>query len=210
MKITLEGVRLAHQQPITCMQVVNDMVFTGSQDHTLKVSQVPSIMLTVTASAHCNFFIQVYSLNKSDVEYTLHGHCGPVTCLFVDRWQPGTGGSGSQDGLLCVWDLFTGACMYNIQAHDGAVSCLACAPTYVISLGTDERICVWERFQGNLLTTINISNAYSSLLMLTPSLLVTSKMGMWSLLYLCPLNYFKYVLYRIPHSVGRANRPAGP
>lgn len=37
MKITLEGVRLAHQQPITCMQVVNDMVFTGSQDHTLKV-----------------------------------------------------------------------------------------------------------------------------------------------------------------------------
>ncbi|KAH8277884.1 hypothetical protein KR018_009642 [Drosophila ironensis] len=155
MKITLEGVRLAHQQPITCMQVVNDMVFTGSQDHTLKV----------------------YCLNKSDVEYTLHGHCGPVTCLFVDRWQPGTGGSGSQDGLLCVWDLFTGACMYTIQAHDGAVSCLACAPTYVISLGTDERICVWERFQGNLLTTINISNAYSNLLMLTPSLLVTSKMG---------------------------------
>ncbi|KAH8288983.1 hypothetical protein KR054_003617 [Drosophila jambulina] len=155
MKITLEGVRLAHQQPITCMQVANDMVFTGSQDHTLKV----------------------YCLNKTDVEYTLHGHCGPVTCLFVDRWQPGTGGSGSQDGLLCVWDLFTGACMYNIQAHDGAVSCLACAPSYVISLGTDERICVWERFQGNLLTTINISNAYSSLLMLTPSLLVTSKMG---------------------------------
>ncbi|KAH8367195.1 hypothetical protein KR084_007635 [Drosophila pseudotakahashii] len=155
MKITLEGVRLAHQQPITCMQVVNDMVFTGSQDHTLKV----------------------YCLNKSDAEYTLHGHCGPVTCLFVDRWQPGTGGSGSQDGLLCVWDLFTGACMYNIQAHDGAISCLACAPSYVISLGTDERICVWERFQGNLLTTIKISNAYSSLLMLTPSLLVTSKMG---------------------------------
>ncbi|ALC41168.1 SCAP [Drosophila busckii] len=155
MKITLEGVRLAHQQPITCMQVVNDMVFTGSQDHTLKV----------------------YCLNKSDVEYTLHGHCGPITCLFVDRWQPGTGGSGSQDGLLCVWDLFTGACLYNIQAHDGAISCLACAPSYVISLGTDERICVWERFQGNLLTTINISNAYSSLLMLTPSLLVTSRMG---------------------------------
>lgn len=39
MKITLEGVRLAHQQPITCMQVVNDMVFTGSQDHTLKVGK---------------------------------------------------------------------------------------------------------------------------------------------------------------------------
>ncbi|XP_037887733.1 sterol regulatory element-binding protein cleavage-activating protein [Glossina fuscipes] len=155
MKCTLQSVRLAHQQPITCMEVVNGMVFTGSQDHTLKV----------------------YTLNNSDIEYTLHGHCGPITCLFVDRWQPGTGGSGSQDGLLCVWDLHTGTCMYSIQAHDGALSCLACAPSYVISLGTDERVCVWERFQGNLLTTINISNAYSNLLMLTPSLLVTSKMG---------------------------------
>lgn len=40
MKCTLRGVRLAHQQPITCMEVVNDMVFTGSQDHTLKVSSL--------------------------------------------------------------------------------------------------------------------------------------------------------------------------
>ncbi|XP_069964270.1 sterol regulatory element-binding protein cleavage-activating protein isoform X1 [Bactrocera oleae] len=155
MKITLEAVRFAHQQPITCMEVSNGMVFTGSQDHTLKV----------------------YSLTNANIEYTLHGHCGPITCLFVDHWQPGTGGSGSQDGMLCVWDLFTGACMYNIQAHDGAVTALVCAPTYVISLGVDERICVWERFQGNLLTTINILNAYSRLLMLTPSLLVTCKMG---------------------------------
>lgn len=38
MKCTLRSVRLAHQQPITCMEVVNEMVFTGSQDHTLKVS----------------------------------------------------------------------------------------------------------------------------------------------------------------------------
>lgn len=40
MKCTLEGVRNAHQQPITCMEVVNGMVFTGSQDHTLKVSWI--------------------------------------------------------------------------------------------------------------------------------------------------------------------------
>lgn len=40
MKCTLEGVRIAHQQPITCMEVINGMVFTGSQDHTLKVSNL--------------------------------------------------------------------------------------------------------------------------------------------------------------------------
>lgn len=38
MRCSLQSVRLAHQQPITCMEVVNDVVFTGSQDHTLKVN----------------------------------------------------------------------------------------------------------------------------------------------------------------------------
>lgn len=56
MKITLEGVRLAHQQPITCMQVVNDMIFTGSQDHTLKVGMkhfIKSTFLTLTGLHRC-------------------------------------------------------------------------------------------------------------------------------------------------------------
>lgn len=127
------------------------------------------------------------------MEHTLHGHCGPITCLFVDRWQPNTGGSGSQDGLLCVWDILGGMCMYSIQAHDGAINCLVCAPNYVISLGVDERVCVWERVQGNLLTTINISNPYSSLLMLTPSLLVTSKMGKYVELMLIVINLIAYI-----------------
>lgn len=133
----------------------------------------------------------MYSLSDNDVDYTLHGHCGPISSLFVDRWQPDMGGSGSQDGLLCVWDLYTGTCMYSIKAHDGAVSCMTYSPSYVVSLGTDEHIRVWERFKGNLLTTIHISNAYSALLMLTPSLLVTSKMG-WLSSY---LYIYLYILY---------------
>lgn len=71
--------------------------------------------------------------------------------------------------------------MYSIQAHDGAILSLACAPSYVISVGADERLCVWERFQGHLLNTINITHIYTSLLMLTPSLLVTGKSGNISL-----------------------------
>lgn len=93
-------------------------------------------------------------------------------------------GSGSQDGLLCVWDLHTGkstrikaaeiriailtrvndvvieienvsgACMYSIQAHDGCILALEYSASYVISLGLDDRLCVWDRFQGHLLNTI--------------------------------------------------------
>lgn len=159
------------------MEVYDGIVFTGSQDHTLKVSQVKIFIessneLIARVCSH-----QVFKTDSGNLLYTLHGHCGPITCLFIDHFQPDTGGSGSQDGLLCVWELLTGACMYSIQAHDGAILSLACAPSYVISVGADERLCVWERFQGHLLNTINTTHIYTSLLMLTPSLLVTGKSG---------------------------------
>ncbi|XP_026284817.1 sterol regulatory element-binding protein cleavage-activating protein isoform X1 [Frankliniella occidentalis] len=154
----------AHQQPITVLQTEGGRVLTGSQDHTLKVFRLEDYLPL----------------------YTLHGHCGPITCLFIDCISPMTAGSGSQDGLLCVWDLLTGACMYSIQAHDGAILALTYSASYVISLGADDRLCVWERFQGHLLNTIWMvglphvgkAQAYcSSIAMLTHSLLVTSKQG---------------------------------
>ncbi|XP_049292786.1 sterol regulatory element-binding protein cleavage-activating protein isoform X1 [Anopheles funestus] len=155
LRCLLEFQQQGHQQPVTCLEVVGNTVMTGSQDHTLKVYRADSHLML----------------------YTLHGHCGPITCLFIDQWQSGMAGSGSQDGLLCVWDLTTGACMYKIQAHDDSIVALVGSPSYVISLGLDERIRVWDRFQGHPLNTITVSHAYSALVMLTPSLLVTGKPG---------------------------------
>lgn len=146
----------AHQQPITCLDSEGGRVLTGSQDHTLKV----------------------FRLEDGTPLYTLHGHCGPITCLFIDRVCPAMSGSGSQDGMLCVWDLLTGACMYSIQAHDGSITSLAYSASYVISLGSDERLCVWERFQGHLLNTIQISHTFPShVLMLSPHLILTARSG---------------------------------
>uniref|UniRef100_A0A182P5P6 Sterol regulatory element-binding protein cleavage-activating protein n=1 Tax=Anopheles epiroticus TaxID=199890 RepID=A0A182P5P6_9DIPT len=155
LRCLLEFQQQGHQQPVTCLEVAGNTVMTGSQDHTLKVYRADSHLML----------------------YTLHGHCGPITCLFIDQWQSGMAGSSSQDGLLCVWDLTTGACMYKIQAHDDSIVALVGSPSYVISLGLDERIRVWDRFQGHPLNTITVSHAYSALVMLTPSLLVTGKPG---------------------------------
>ncbi|XP_072761424.1 sterol regulatory element-binding protein cleavage-activating protein [Anoplolepis gracilipes] len=151
------GSHRAHQQAITVLDSEGGRVLTGSQDHTLKV----------------------YRLEDQLPLYTLHGHCGPISCLFIDRLSPMTSGSGSQDGLLCVWDLLTGTCMYSIQAHDGAVAAITCSVSYVISIGTDERLCVWERFQGHLLHTLPAHKAAYSLqlVMLTHHLLITSNQG---------------------------------
>ncbi|XP_054271772.1 sterol regulatory element-binding protein cleavage-activating protein [Macrosteles quadrilineatus] len=146
----------AHQQPITVLDFEGGRVLTGSQDHTLKV----------------------FSVADQAALFTLHGHFGPITSLFIDRVTPSTGASGSQDGLLCVWDLHTGACMYSIQAHDGVITCLTYSASYIISLGSDERLCVWERFQGHLLNTIQVVHTYCcSMVMLTHNLLITSRQG---------------------------------
>ncbi|XP_044750724.1 sterol regulatory element-binding protein cleavage-activating protein isoform X2 [Coccinella septempunctata] len=144
----------AHQQPISCMECEGGSVITGSLDHTLKLSK----------------------LEDGRPVYTLHGHCGPITCMFIDALKPSLSGSGSQDGMLCIWDLSTGTCLYNIQAHNGCITSLTYSPSYVISLATDDKMCVWERFQGHLLTTIQISQTFSSpLTMLAPHLVVTAR-----------------------------------
>ncbi|XP_063979282.1 sterol regulatory element-binding protein cleavage-activating protein [Diachasmimorpha longicaudata] len=152
-----KGSHRAHQQAITVLDSEGGRVLTGSQDHTLKV----------------------FRLEDQQPLYTLHGHCGPISCLFIDRANPMTSGSGSQDGLLCVWDLLTGTCMYSIHAHDGAVAAITCSASYVISIGTDERLCVWERFQGHLLHALPAHRAAYSLqlVMLTHQLLITSNQG---------------------------------
>ncbi|KOX73423.1 Sterol regulatory element-binding protein cleavage-activating protein [Melipona quadrifasciata] len=155
----------AHQQAITVLDSEGGRVLTGSQDHTLKLDLL-------------NFKFN-FKLEDQLPLYTLHGHCGPISCLFIDRMSPMTSGSGSQDGLLCVWDfyfLFIGTCMYSIHAHDGTVAAITCSVSYVISIGTDERLCVWERFQGHLLHALQAHrSAYSlQLVMLTHHLLITS------------------------------------
>lgn len=81
-----KGSHRAHQQAITVLDSEGGRVVTGSQDHTLKVFRLEDLVPM----------------------YTLHGHCGPISCLFIDRISPMTSGSGSQDGLLCVWDLLNG------------------------------------------------------------------------------------------------------
>ncbi|XP_053624059.1 sterol regulatory element-binding protein cleavage-activating protein [Plodia interpunctella] len=140
-----------HQQPITEMQTEGARVVTGGQDHVLKV----------------------FSSADLSPLFTLHGHCGPITSCFIDHATPTIAGSGSQDGLLCVWDLHTGACLYSTQAHDGAVTSLAYTASYVVSAGADERLCIWDRFQGHMLNSIHIGlNYMSRMLPLTHTLLV--------------------------------------
>ena len=160
-KVPVSLVRLnwtrAHQQPISVLDCEAGRVVTGSQDHSIKIW---TLEMGLTAA------------------YSLHGHCGPITALFIDRSYPNAMGSGSQDGMLCLWDLSSGTCVYSVQAHDGSVSLLTYTSSYVISVGADDKLCVWERFQGHLLNTLPMSKLFAgSVAVLNDRLLLTSQQG---------------------------------
>lgn len=174
----------AHAQPITCWALQGGRLVTGSQDHT----------------------VRVFRLEDGVGVYTLHGHCGPITEVFIDKLNHSTAGSASMDGMLCVWDLLTGACMYSIHAHDGAILSLTYSPSYVVSLGTDGKLCIWERFQGHLInsaSTANVGDDCPDLLMLTHNLMVTGRGGslvVWDVRLTEPVR-----IVRLGHSDGSAS-----
>jgi len=191
----------AHQQPITCLVIDNDTILTGSQDHTLRILR--------------------FEERSFSAVYTLHGHCGPITSAFIDRQNPDAdpevtcAGSGSQDGMLCLWDVMTGACLYSIQAHDGCVLSMTHSPSYVVSMGMDDKLCVWERFQGHLINTINLtgSSPYCrDLIMLTHNLLVTGTLGqliVWDVRLPDPVKRIRLGSSDATHSISMMHHFAG-
>lgn len=146
-----------HQRPINVMKAVGGMVITASQDHTLKVSRI----------------------EDTSCLFTLHGHNGPVSALYVDeRLQPLTGASGSEDCTVRLWNITTGGCLHKLEGHKSTVTSLTCTNMYVVSTGLDDRLCIWERIKGHLLHWIQMEPGYcNSVAMLTNKLMVTGGQG---------------------------------
>jgi len=176
----------AHMQSITCLAVQGNKLITGSQDHTLRV----------------------FRSDDGVSVYTLHGHCGPISSVFIDRMNPSTAGSASKDGMLCVWDLLTGACMYSIQAHNSAVVSLTYSPSYVVSMGEEGKLCVWERFQGHLINSVDTAVIgdldCADLMMLSHNLIVTAGKNGFLVVWDCRLTE-PVKIVRLGHSDGAAS-----
>ncbi|XP_015684135.1 sterol regulatory element-binding protein cleavage-activating protein [Protobothrops mucrosquamatus] len=117
-------VTCAHQKPITALKAAAGRLVTGSQDHTLRV----------------------YRLEDSCCLFTLQGHSGAITAVYVDQTM--VLASGGQDGAICLWDVLTGSRVSHICAHRGDVTSLTCTTSCVISSGLDDVISIWDRTSG--------------------------------------------------------------
>ncbi|KAK3733745.1 hypothetical protein RRG08_026859 [Elysia crispata] len=150
----------AHQLPINAVQCAGGRIVTASQDHTLKV----------------------FRLDNSLCLYTLHGHEGSVTALFLDQVAPFAAMSGSVDGSLRLWDLLTGTCIHKFKWHDAPVVSLMASPLYIASIGLDDKMCVYERTKSVLIHTIILEpGGVGSATLLSRNLVVTGGLNSISL-----------------------------
>ncbi|KAM8758557.1 sterol regulatory element-binding protein cleavage-activating protein isoform 2-T2 [Rhynchonycteris naso] len=153
----------AHQKPITALKAAAGRLVTGSQDHTLRV----------------------FRLEDSGCLFTLQGHSGAITTVYIDQTM--VLASGGQDGAICLWDVLTGSRVRHMSAHCGDVTSLTCTTSCVISSGLDDRINIWDRSTGIMLNSIQQDlGCGASLGVISDNLLVTGGQGcvsFWDLNY---------------------------
>ncbi|XP_014395989.1 PREDICTED: sterol regulatory element-binding protein cleavage-activating protein [Myotis brandtii] len=153
----------AHQKPITALKAAAGRLVTGSQDHTLRV----------------------FRLEDSCCLFTLQGHSGAITAVYIDQTM--VLASGGQDGAICLWDVLTGSRVSHMFAHRGDVTSLTCTTSCVISSGLDDLICIWDRSTGIKLYSIQQDlGCGASLGVISDNLLVTGGQGcvsFWDLNY---------------------------
>jgi WD40 repeat protein len=73
--------------------------------------------------------------------------------------------SGSSDGRLQWWDIESGACLYDREAHNGAVRALRRIPdgTKLASCGDDGTIKIWDQQNGDCLQVLSHDRPYERL-----------------------------------------------
>ncbi|KAM7070849.1 sterol regulatory element-binding protein cleavage-activating protein isoform 1-T4 [Acridotheres tristis] len=148
------SVACAHHKPITALRAAAGRLVTGSQDHTLRV----------------------FRLEDSCCLFTLQGHSGAITAVYIDQTM--VLASGGQDGAICLWDVLTGSRVSHMFAHRGDVTSLTCTTSCVISSGLDDIISIWDRSSGIKLYSIQQElGCGASLGVISDNLLVTGGQG---------------------------------
>ncbi|KAG3101749.1 hypothetical protein PC121_g1389 [Phytophthora cactorum] len=88
-------------------------------------------------------FVRVWDLRyvQRGPRLTLRRHTGPVTRLQRDFTKLVSAG---EDGWLRVWDMHSGSCLREKQAHSSGVTCLEMRDSLVYSGSWDGSVRVWD------------------------------------------------------------------
>uniref|UniRef100_A0A915E3J0 F-box domain-containing protein n=1 Tax=Ditylenchus dipsaci TaxID=166011 RepID=A0A915E3J0_9BILA len=150
---------------ITCVQLHQDTLVTGSDDTTIRVwssataqclyvlvghqGGVWSLQLSedgkTLISGSTDRTVRVWNLKQGLLIHTLHGHTSTVRCMSLKKHILV---SGSRDSTIKVWNIQDGYCMRTLYGHIAAVRCVQFDGSKIVSGGYDNRIIVWDYNTG--------------------------------------------------------------
>lgn len=123
-EIELEG----HSNFVTCLQIYDNHLVSGSRDTTIKL----------------------WELNSGELIRTFESHT-EVLCLSFDGRKIVSGGS---DGTLKIWNWQTGICVLTLSAHKEEVSALDVAGNVIASGSERGELKVWSLEDKEVFTLI--------------------------------------------------------
>ncbi|XP_069479361.1 F-box/WD repeat-containing protein 7-like isoform X2 [Ambystoma mexicanum] len=153
---------VGHTAAVLCLALRDNLLASGSQDHTIRVWQLPGCTLKQTLQGHqkgiwgLQFFtenllvsassdssIKIWNIRLSVCLRTLFGHNGPVWCIAV---ADGLLVSGSQDSKIKVWDLRHCQPIRTLRGHSKAVLSVALDQDSrrVYSGSADKCLRIWD------------------------------------------------------------------
>ena len=102
--------------------------------------------------------INVYRADDAHLLYILRGHKDSIILLQADE-QTATAQTASEDGMIRLWDLLTGACIHKLTGLIGPILNLSISSNYVVASSLDSLICVWDKSSGRMLHSIHRSQS---------------------------------------------------
>jgi WD40 repeat protein len=161
-RVTLKATLRGHQNTVSCLVVVGDILYSGSGDGTVKSWDINTLKEmgsshTVTDFAvrslavdqqsdnvflGCNDgVIRVLSVSSLQVKGSMKGHSEWVTSLAVRGSELY---SASVDRSTKVWDIASFMCVHSFHGHSSYITSLVVAGDRLFSGSHDMTVRVWD------------------------------------------------------------------
>lgn len=160
-----------HHASVLCLQFDDEILVSGSSDHTCIVWSLPSCASIMRLSAHTAGVLDVCFDKKHIVSCSkdtticvwdrrtgkllrqLTGHRGPVNAIAI---RGNLIVSASGDALIKLWNVDTGKCIRDFTGHQRGLACVQFSEDgkTIVSGGNDQDIRVWDATNGECLRVL--------------------------------------------------------
>jgi WD40 repeat protein len=133
----------AHKSPITNIVTSNEYILSTSQENVLRISKVNAKSLLNNTQFELN---ALFTRDEHDNS--------PITAICIDMDNTVSATTGSMNGTICLWNLYTGECKFKLRkkcTRRNSICKLLLTQNVLISLNDEQEMCIWNGLDGNLM-----------------------------------------------------------